>query len=84
MDAGRKEIKHEDDILSLPSPADRLDAAFKMARETFRKTKLRVRDFDNAVKAVLPPSPHRPGHEKTRGKADPAALAKLIQKNLHS
>jgi len=34
------------------SPADRLDAAFKIAREAFSKTKLTVKDIDNAVKAV--------------------------------
>jgi hypothetical protein len=33
---------------------------------------------------ISPPFPHGPGHEKTRGKADPAALTKLIQKKLRS
>jgi GH35 family endo-1,4-beta-xylanase len=31
---------------------DRLDAAFKVAREAFKKTKLTVKDIDNAVKSV--------------------------------
>ena len=52
MEAGRKEIKPEDYILSVLSPADRLDAAFKIAREAFSKTKLTVKDIDKAVKAV--------------------------------
>jgi len=52
MDAGRREIKPEDYILSVLSPRDRLDAAFKIAQEAFRKTKLTVKDIDNAVKAV--------------------------------
>ena len=52
MDAGRREIKPEDYILSVLSPSDRIDAAFKIAREAFRKTKLTVKDIDNAVKAV--------------------------------
>jgi hypothetical protein len=52
MEAGRREIKPEDYILSVLSPSDRLDAAFKVAREAFRKTKLTVKDIDNAVKAV--------------------------------
>jgi len=52
MEAGKREIKPEDYILSVLSPSDRLDAAFKVAREAFRKTKLTVKDIDNAVKAV--------------------------------
>ena len=52
IEARRKEIKPDDYILSVLSPADRLDAAFKIAREAFSKTKLTVKDIDNAVKAV--------------------------------
>lgn len=31
-------------------PEDRLDAAFRVAGEAFKKTKLTVKDIDNAVK----------------------------------
>lgn len=47
-----KKIDPEDYILSVLSPEDRLDAAFKVAGEAFKKTKLTVRDIDNAAKAV--------------------------------
>lgn len=42
-------INPEDYILSVLSPEDRLDAAFKVAGEAFKKTKLTMRDIDNAV-----------------------------------
>lgn len=45
-------VNPEDYILSVLSPEDRLDAAFKVAREAFKGTKLTVRDIDNAVKSV--------------------------------
>ena len=45
-------INPEDYILSVLSPEDRLDAAFKVAREALKGTKLTVRDIDNAVKSV--------------------------------
>jgi hypothetical protein len=45
-------INPEDYILSVLSPEDRLDAAFKVAREAFKGTKLTVRNIDNAVKSV--------------------------------
>ena len=38
--------------LSVLSPEDRLDAAFRVAGEAFKKSKLTVRDVENAVKAV--------------------------------
>ena len=47
-----KKIDPEDYILSVLSPEDRLDAAFKVAGEAFKKTKLSKKDVDNAVKAV--------------------------------
>jgi hypothetical protein len=47
-----KKINPEDYILSVLSPEDRLDAAFRVAGEAFKKTKLTVKDVDNAVKAV--------------------------------
>jgi hypothetical protein len=41
----RKAIDPEDYILSVLSPEDRLDAAFKVAREAFKGTKLTVKDY---------------------------------------
>ena len=52
MKPARKAIDPEDYILSVLSPEDRLDAAFKVAQEVFKKTKLTVKDIDNAVKSV--------------------------------
>jgi GH35 family endo-1,4-beta-xylanase len=52
MRAPVKKIDPEDYILSVLSPEDRLDAAFQVAREVFRNTRLTLRDIDNAVKTV--------------------------------
>lgn len=48
----KKKIDPEDYILSVLSPEDRLDAAFRVAGEAFKKTRLTMKDVDNAVKAV--------------------------------
>ena len=48
----RKAIDPEDYILSILSPEDRLDAALKIARESFKRTKLTMKDINNAVKSV--------------------------------
>jgi hypothetical protein len=50
--ATAKKINPDDFILSALSPEDRLDAAFKIAGEAFKKTKLTMKDIDNAVKTV--------------------------------
>lgn len=52
MRATAKRIDPEDYILSVLSPVDRLDAAFKVAGEAFKRAKLTMRDVDNAVKSV--------------------------------
>jgi len=52
MKPARKVIDPEDYILSVLSPEDRLDAAFKIAREAFKGTKLTMKDIDNAVSLV--------------------------------
>ncbi len=52
MGVAAKKVNPEDYILSVLSPGDRLDAAFKVAQEAFKKTKLTVKDIDNAVKSV--------------------------------
>lgn len=47
-----KKIDPGDYILAALSPKDRLDAAFRVAGEAFKKTSLTIKDVDNAVKAV--------------------------------
>lgn len=50
--AAAKKINPEDYILSVLSPEDRLDAAFKIAGEAFKKTKLTMKDINNAVRTI--------------------------------
>jgi hypothetical protein len=50
--ASVKKINPEDYILSVLSPEERLDAAFKLAREAFKGTKLTMKDIKNAVETV--------------------------------
>lgn len=52
MKSSPKIVSPEDYILSVLSPEDRLDAAFKVAREAFKNTRLTIRDIDNAVESV--------------------------------
>ena len=52
MKAVVKTVSPEDYILSVLSPEDRLDAAFKIAQEAFKNSKLTLTDIDNAVTAV--------------------------------
>ncbi len=47
-----KKINPEEYILSVLSPEDRLDAAFKVAEEVFKKTRLTVKDINKAVKMI--------------------------------
>jgi len=47
-----EKIDPENYILAVLSPEDRLDAAFKIAREAFRKTNLTVKDIEKAVKSI--------------------------------
>jgi hypothetical protein len=47
-----KRIDPENYILSVLSPEDRLDAAFRIAGEAFKKKILTVSDIDKAVKTV--------------------------------
>ena len=52
MRTAAQKVNPEDFILSALSPEDRLDAAFEVAREVFKKTRLTMKDIDNAVKSV--------------------------------
>ncbi len=53
MKSSPKIVSPEDYILSVVSPEDRLDAAFKVAREAFKNTRLTIRDIDNAVEEKI-------------------------------
>lgn len=50
--AATKKINPEDYILSVLSPEERLNAAFKIAKEAFKGMKLTMKDVDAAVKTV--------------------------------
>lgn len=52
MKAAEKKISPENFILSVLSPEDRLDAAFTIARQVFKKTELTIKDIDKAVKSI--------------------------------
>lgn len=52
MKATAIKINPEDYILSVLSPEDRLDAAFKISKEAFKRAKLTMNDIDKAVKSV--------------------------------
>ena len=45
-------VKPDDYILAVLSPKDRLEAAFKVAGEVFKKNTLTMDDINNAVKTV--------------------------------
>lgn len=52
MKAMAEKVKPEDYILSVLSPEDRLDAAFKIAREAFKKTRLTMKDVEQSVRSI--------------------------------
>lgn len=52
MSVTAKKINAEDYILSVLPPEERLDASFKLAREAFKKSRLTMKDIQNAVKCV--------------------------------
>jgi len=52
MKATAEKINPEDYILSVLSPEDRLDAAFKVAREAFKKTRLTIKDVEQSVQSI--------------------------------
>jgi len=55
-------VRPEDYILSVLMPEERIEAALKIARETFKKTTLTVKDIEKAVKKV-----RRKAYEETQG-----------------
>ncbi|HVN95586.1 MAG TPA: hypothetical protein VMT62_04085 [Syntrophorhabdaceae bacterium] len=52
MRGAARKVRPEDYVLSVLSPEDRLDAAFKVAGEAFKKGKLTLQDVENAVRLV--------------------------------
>ncbi len=52
MKATARKISPEDYIVSVLSPEDRLDAAFKVAREAFKKISLTMKDIDDARERI--------------------------------
>ena len=61
MKTTTKKVNPEDYILSVLSPEDKLDAAFKIAGEAFQKSKLTVKDIEDAVKTI-----RRKAHEEKK------------------
>jgi len=61
MKTTTKRVNPEDYILSVLSPEDKLDAAFKIAGEAFKKSKLTVKDIEDAVKTI-----RRKAHEEKK------------------
>lgn len=57
----KAKLSPEDYILSVLSPEDRLESALKIARESFRKTTLTVKDIEKAVKKI-----RRKAYEETQ------------------
>jgi hypothetical protein len=53
-------IDPSDYILAVLSPEEKLNAAFRLAGEAFKKTRLKMEDVENAVKSVRrKANPHR-------------------------
>jgi len=52
MKTTAKKIAPEDYILSVLSAEERLEAALKIAGEAFKKTKLKAKDVEKAVKTI--------------------------------
>ena len=52
MGTSAQKIKPEEFILAALSPEERLEAAFRVAKQAFRKTDLKSGDLEQAVKNV--------------------------------
>jgi len=61
MKTSAKIIDPEDYILAVLSPEERLEAAFNVAAQAFKKSPLTVQDIEKAVKTV-----RRKAYEKKR------------------
>lgn len=52
MGTSAQKIKPEEFILAALSPEERLEAAFSVARQAFKKTGLKAGDIEQAIKSV--------------------------------
>ncbi len=52
MKAMAQKINPEDYILSVLSPEDRLDAAFTISKEAFKKSKLTIKNIEDSVQKI--------------------------------
>lgn len=52
MSVTLKKVNAEDYILAVLTPEERLEAAFNLAKEAFKKSTLTVKDIQQAVKTV--------------------------------
>lgn len=52
MKTNSLKVAPEEFILSVLSPEERLDAAFKIAAEAFKKNRLTIKDIQEAVKKI--------------------------------
>lgn len=52
MKSTARRIAPEEFILSVLTPEERLEAAFKIAKEAFKKTTLTPKDIENAVQTI--------------------------------
>ena len=52
MSVTLKKVNAEDYILAVLTPEERLEAAFNLAKEAFKKTTLTMKDIQQAVKTV--------------------------------
>lgn len=48
----KAKIRPEDYILSVLSPEERLEAAFRLAKEAFKRTTLTTKDIEKAIEKV--------------------------------
>jgi len=52
MKSTARKTAPEEYILSVLTPEERLEAAFRIAKEAFKKTTLTPKDVENAVKTI--------------------------------
>jgi hypothetical protein len=67
MKALTRQIKPEEYILAVLSPEERLEAAFRIAREAFKETSLTLADVETAVRKVRRRA-YIAKQEKTKGR----------------
>jgi DNA-binding IclR family transcriptional regulator len=68
LKTGAEKISPEEYMLAALSPEERLDAAFRVAREAFRGTTLKLADVEAAVRKVRRKHYAARGKQTTRGR----------------